>query len=269
MSRPNAASSAVMMASSASDFEIGFSFSVAGLLFPYHLGVASALREEGLLVDGSPLAGACAKSECDSLLPWSGLGAAQLSHSSFAMLALNSFLLSGGPRSLFQSPHFLFSSSLSLSRHFFPFFSHTASAGASGGAIAAVLVGLDIPLETCISVTQCAFNACRAGSIYALQSASLFPLPLPFPLSPLIFSLSFPSPLPSLKYQGPREELQEELRPLLETRRWGGEGGLRGRERERERERKRERERERLSLTQLIARIVGRSCRRICQVPAW
>ena len=93
MSRPNAASSAVMMASSASDFEIGFSFSVAGLLFPYHLGVASALREEGLLVDGSPLAGACAKSESDSLLPWSGLGAAQLSHSSFAMLALNSFLL--------------------------------------------------------------------------------------------------------------------------------------------------------------------------------
>ena len=37
--------------------DLGFSFSVAGLLFPYHLGAATALREEGMLVKGSPLAG--------------------------------------------------------------------------------------------------------------------------------------------------------------------------------------------------------------------
>ena len=40
-----------------SDLDIGFSFSVAGLLFPYHLGVADKLKESQLLVQGTPLSG--------------------------------------------------------------------------------------------------------------------------------------------------------------------------------------------------------------------
>jgi len=40
------------------EWERGFSFSVAGLLFPYHLGVASVLKEQGLLRRGTPLSGA-------------------------------------------------------------------------------------------------------------------------------------------------------------------------------------------------------------------
>lgn len=37
--------------------DIGFSFSVAGLFFAYHLGVAEVLREKGLLHEQTPLAG--------------------------------------------------------------------------------------------------------------------------------------------------------------------------------------------------------------------
>ncbi|KAJ1454511.1 hypothetical protein M885DRAFT_521793 [Pelagophyceae sp. CCMP2097] len=37
---------------------LGFSFSVSGLLFPYHIGVADRLRESGLLSDATPLQGA-------------------------------------------------------------------------------------------------------------------------------------------------------------------------------------------------------------------
>ena len=38
--------------------EVGFSFSVAGLLFPYHLGVAEELKKAGQIQAGTPLAGA-------------------------------------------------------------------------------------------------------------------------------------------------------------------------------------------------------------------
>ena len=38
------------------DSSVGYSFSVAGLLFPYHLGVAEELKREGLIVAGTPLA---------------------------------------------------------------------------------------------------------------------------------------------------------------------------------------------------------------------
>uniref|UniRef100_A0A0G4HNV0 PNPLA domain-containing protein n=1 Tax=Chromera velia CCMP2878 TaxID=1169474 RepID=A0A0G4HNV0_9ALVE len=41
-------------------FEIGFSFSPAGLLFPYHLGVAQKLQEVGLLTNRTPICGASA-----------------------------------------------------------------------------------------------------------------------------------------------------------------------------------------------------------------
>ncbi len=41
----------------ASDYAMGFSFSVAGLLFPYHLGVADYLKENQLIVQGTPLSG--------------------------------------------------------------------------------------------------------------------------------------------------------------------------------------------------------------------
>jgi hypothetical protein len=37
--------------------ELGFSFSVAGLVLPYHLGVVEELKAAGLLVPGTPLAG--------------------------------------------------------------------------------------------------------------------------------------------------------------------------------------------------------------------
>ncbi|EKU22687.1 patatin-like phospholipase domain-containing protein [Nannochloropsis gaditana CCMP526] len=40
--------------------ELGFSFSPAGLLFPYHLGVASVLREKRLITDQVPLGGSSA-----------------------------------------------------------------------------------------------------------------------------------------------------------------------------------------------------------------
>jgi len=40
--------------------DLGFSFSPAGLLFPYHLGVASVLREKRLLNDKVPLGGSSA-----------------------------------------------------------------------------------------------------------------------------------------------------------------------------------------------------------------
>ncbi|GAQ79352.1 hypothetical protein KFL_000290010 [Klebsormidium nitens] len=39
---------------------LGFSFSAAGLLFPYHLGVCQKLMEAGLLTDKTPLAGSSA-----------------------------------------------------------------------------------------------------------------------------------------------------------------------------------------------------------------
>jgi hypothetical protein len=42
---------------SASDYSMGFSFSVAGLLFPYHLGVADYLKEKQLITQGTPLSG--------------------------------------------------------------------------------------------------------------------------------------------------------------------------------------------------------------------
>ena len=38
-------------------YDRGFSFSVAGLLFPYHLGVADLLKEKQLIVQGTPLSG--------------------------------------------------------------------------------------------------------------------------------------------------------------------------------------------------------------------
>ncbi len=41
----------------ASDYAMGFSFSVAGLLFPYHLGVADYLKEKKLIIQGTPLSG--------------------------------------------------------------------------------------------------------------------------------------------------------------------------------------------------------------------
>lgn len=39
---------------------VGFSFSPAGLLLPYHLGVAECLRHHGILTDDIPIAGASA-----------------------------------------------------------------------------------------------------------------------------------------------------------------------------------------------------------------
>jgi hypothetical protein len=41
----------------ASNYAMGYSFSVAGLLFPYHLGVADYLKEKQLIVQGTPLSG--------------------------------------------------------------------------------------------------------------------------------------------------------------------------------------------------------------------
>jgi hypothetical protein len=38
-------------------YDKGFSFSVAGLLFPYHLGVADLLKEKQVIVQGTPLSG--------------------------------------------------------------------------------------------------------------------------------------------------------------------------------------------------------------------
>ena len=40
-----------------SKYERGFSFSVAGLIFPYHLGVIEELKSARLLTTGTPLAG--------------------------------------------------------------------------------------------------------------------------------------------------------------------------------------------------------------------
>lgn len=37
--------------------DVGISFSVAGLLYPYHIGAAYGLKEEGILKEGTPLAG--------------------------------------------------------------------------------------------------------------------------------------------------------------------------------------------------------------------